>query len=78
MPDDSVRLAALRTDIAQRLRKVCEAMPQNEFDQLVDRIAQLEYKYEQIRELLPPRPPASGWAVIAIEASTIASLAPYK
>lgn len=58
MPDDSARLATLRSDVATRLRKICEAMPQNEFDQLVDRIAQLAYKYEQIRDLFPPPPPS--------------------
>jgi hypothetical protein len=56
MPEGSDRLAMLRADISQRLRKVCEAMPQHEFDQLVERIAQLEYKYEQIRDLFPPPP----------------------
>jgi hypothetical protein len=56
MSDKSERLLTLRADISRRLRKVCEAMPQGEFDQLVARIAQLEYKYEQIRELSPPPP----------------------
>jgi hypothetical protein len=57
MPDDSERLETLRVDIALRLRKVCVAMPQDEFDRLVERIAQLEYKYEQTRERFPPPPP---------------------
>jgi hypothetical protein len=56
MPDDTNRLEALRVDIALRLRRVCEAMPEQEFDALVDRIAQLEYKYEQVRDLFPPPP----------------------
>ena len=56
MSDESDRLLTLRADISRRLRKVCEALPQGEFDQLVERIAQLEYKYEQIRELFPPPP----------------------
>jgi hypothetical protein len=54
MPSDATRLETLRIDIARRLRNICEAMPQQEFDALVERIAQLEYKYEQIRELFPP------------------------
>lgn len=43
---DSPRLAELRVEIAERLRKVCIAMPDEEFDALVARMAEVEYKYE--------------------------------
>jgi hypothetical protein len=42
---DSPRLAELRAAIAERLRNVCSAMPQDEFDTLVARMAEVEYKY---------------------------------
>jgi hypothetical protein len=48
MLSEPARLVELRTSIAQRLRTVCGSMPQDEFDRLVQRIAQIEYKYEQI------------------------------
>ena len=38
---------ALKLEIAERLRPVCMAMPEEEFDQLVERIARLQHKYEQ-------------------------------
>jgi hypothetical protein len=53
MPDEATRLETLHVDIAKRLRQICAAMPENEFDQLVQQIARLEYKYEQIREIFP-------------------------
>jgi len=43
---DSPRLAELRAAIAERLRNVCSAMPQDEFDALVARMAEVERKYE--------------------------------
>jgi hypothetical protein len=43
---DSPRLAELRAAISERLRKVCGAMPQHEFDALVARMAEVEYRYE--------------------------------
>jgi hypothetical protein len=54
------RLEALRTDIAVRLRSICAAMPQSEFDELVERIASIEYKYEQRQEssALDPNQPS--------------------
>jgi hypothetical protein len=47
MSDEPARLTELRVDIARRLRNVCAAMPEDEFDTLIQRIAQTEYKYEQ-------------------------------
>lgn len=41
------RLDALRRDIAERLRVVCESMPPSEFVELVDRIARLQRKFER-------------------------------
>lgn len=43
---DNPRLAELRAMISARLRGVCSAMPQPEFDALVARAAEIEYKYE--------------------------------
>ena len=43
---DSPRLAELRVEIAERLRKVCVAMPDEEFAALVARMAEVEYKDE--------------------------------
>jgi hypothetical protein len=56
MPSDPERLAELRTDIAKRLRNVCAALPPDAFDRLVARIAEIEFKYEQMREELTPPP----------------------
>jgi hypothetical protein len=56
MQSDPERLAELRTDIGKRLRNVCAAMPQDEFDRLVERIAEIEYKYEQMRDDWTPPP----------------------
>jgi len=39
-------LAAIRQDVAQRLRSVCAAWPEDETAQLVARIAEIKYKYE--------------------------------
>jgi hypothetical protein len=43
---DNPRLAELRAMISNRLRTVCSAMPKPEFDDLVARAAEIEYKYE--------------------------------
>jgi len=43
------QLEALKRDIADRLRPVCERVPDEDFDELVDRIARVERKYEQQR-----------------------------
>jgi hypothetical protein len=43
------QIQALKKDIAERLRSVCERVPDEEFDQLVDRIARTRRKYEQRR-----------------------------
>jgi hypothetical protein len=39
-------IAAMRRDIAERLRSVCAAWPENETTELVERIAEIKYKYE--------------------------------
>ena len=38
---------ALKTEISKRLRHVCEAMPDAEFDELVGTMARLELKYRK-------------------------------
>lgn len=43
---DNPRLAELRAMIAKRLRAVYSAMPPPEFEDLVNRPAEIEYKYE--------------------------------
>lgn len=45
-PDPSLRLAALREDIASRLRRVCDGWPEERFEALVDHIATTTLKYE--------------------------------
>ena len=45
-PATSTRLQGLIEDIARRLRPACEAMPEAEFQSLVERIARTQYKYE--------------------------------
>ncbi len=40
-------LRALKLQIAERLRATCERLPVEEFDQLVDRIARIQHKYEK-------------------------------
>jgi len=43
------RLAVLKEDIARRIRRVMPDLPEAEFDSLVERMALLQMKYEQIR-----------------------------
>ena len=43
------RLVELKEDIAQRIRPVMRDLPEAEFDALVERMAELQYKYEQRR-----------------------------
>ena len=45
-PATSARLQGLIEDIARRLRPVCGAMPEAEFQSLVERMARTQYKYE--------------------------------
>jgi hypothetical protein len=44
-PATSARLRGLIEDIARRLRPVCGAMPEAEFQSLVERMARTQYKY---------------------------------
>jgi hypothetical protein len=44
---DERQLQILRQEIADRLRSVCERVPDEEFEQLVERIARVKRKYEQ-------------------------------
>jgi hypothetical protein len=46
---EELQLAALKHEIAVRLRMVCEHMPEERFDALIDRMATLQRKYEQQR-----------------------------
>jgi hypothetical protein len=41
------QILAHRQEIADRLRSVCARVPDEEFEQLVDRIARIRRKYEQ-------------------------------
>ena len=45
-PSRDERLAVLQGDIAHRLRSLCAAMPQAEFDALVRQMAERQLKYE--------------------------------
>ena len=44
---DERQLQALKREIADRLRSVCEHVPDEEFEQLVERIARIQRKYEK-------------------------------
>jgi hypothetical protein len=44
---DSPRLAELRAAISERLRNICGTMPEEEFNALVARMAEVEHKYEE-------------------------------
>jgi hypothetical protein len=44
---DERQLQVLKREIADRLRSVCERVPDEEFDALVERIARLQRKYEK-------------------------------
>jgi hypothetical protein len=47
-PDrDEKRLTELREEIASRLRPSCSHLPVPEFEELVERMARLQRKYEQ-------------------------------
>lgn len=43
---DERQLRALKQEIAERLHGACERLPAEEFEQLVDRIARIQHKYE--------------------------------
>ena len=43
---ESLRLAALREDIAARLKPVCEDWPPDLFDQVVENLASITLRYE--------------------------------
>lgn len=45
-PSRHERLAALRVDIARRLRPLCPAMPGDEFDALVLQMAERQLRYQ--------------------------------
>jgi hypothetical protein len=45
----------LKTDIAHRLRPVCSHFPEEEFTELIDQIARIEYKYAQRAAEIVPR-----------------------
>ena len=47
----SGRLIAIRIEIRERLRPVCQGWPALEFDELVEQVAQLTLKYE--RKVVP-------------------------
>ena len=59
---EALQVAALKHNIAARLKQVCEQMPEESFDALVERMAQVQWKYEQqrnrelFRETLWPPP----------------------
>jgi hypothetical protein len=46
MMETSIRLAALREDIASRLRHLCADWPEERFAELIEHIATLTLKYE--------------------------------
>lgn len=43
------RIQVLKQEIAERLRLVCERVPNDEFDILVERMARVQHKYQQQR-----------------------------
>ena len=53
------RIQELKNEIAERLRHVMPAIPEKEFEQLIDQMARIQYKYEAmehdrvIQSLLP-------------------------
>jgi len=55
------RFAQARAEIARRIERFCQTLPQAEFDELVDRMAALQCKYDifpNIPELAAnPEPP---------------------
>jgi hypothetical protein len=40
------RIAQARAEIAKRIKRFCQTLPQSEFDQLLDRMAECHCKYE--------------------------------
>lgn len=59
---DKRQLEILKQEIADRLRPVCEHVTDEEFSQLIERIARVQRKYEQQRsdELFPKTPLSDG------------------
>jgi hypothetical protein len=52
--------ARLKKDVAARLRQVCAAMPESEFDRLVDQIVSINLKYLGERSSALFRSPAAS------------------
>jgi hypothetical protein len=50
-PTRDERLAALRADLARRLRPLCSAMPDVEFDALMRQMAERQLRYELREEV---------------------------
>jgi hypothetical protein len=48
MDTEAVALEILRREIAKRLRSVCVDVPEKEFESVVERLAQLERRYERL------------------------------
>ena len=42
----SGRLSVIMMEVRERLRPVCPDLPDDEFDEMVERIAQTQHKYE--------------------------------
>lgn len=55
-PHRSNRLERAKEDIVRRLRPICAAMPEDEFDALAEQMAELEIKYALRREKFDIRP----------------------
>ena len=49
-PHRTNRLERAKEDIVRRLRAICASMPDDEFDALAERMAELEIKYALRRE----------------------------
>jgi hypothetical protein len=45
-PSATLRLLVIATDVRKRLGFICQAMPAHSFDELVDRIALVQLKFE--------------------------------
>jgi hypothetical protein len=55
-PSSEQRLAELRLEYAARFREICRSMEPKDFTQLVDEMARVRQKYEDLEAELAKRP----------------------
>ena len=50
-------LAEIRNDVGRRIRPLCVDWPEQDLLELIERIAQIKYKYDRLTDVWFPRAP---------------------